>query len=463
MRSQAFWIAAAVLLLGADGVDARDAAPANEPVVQPPAVKTVKLASRRDRVTLTDGTVLEGMIVAAGARAIVIVTPEGEKTVPKDNVERVERGVAGADALTLRTFEMEVVDGRERVAVPPGLGEETEELPPGITVGAAAGAPPIALRYKLAKGDTLQTLLDIATEKVEDLPGDKRTIAQERRKLRLTQTVADVAADGVWTVGTAYELLAFLRDNADVTELEGKGVGLLRHVRALSPAGLWQPAADNITSAEPAALRFARSVDYTTVPLPPKLVSPGWTAKLEEVVPPAVAAALLEPPPYVTVPGWGVSGQYVLQGTAEVDGVPCALISIRLEGKGEGEGAYGGKPAAVKVSAEADWDIEFAVAAGHPVRCSVSMTAQASGQIGEELMKSAYRLVVNAETRKVGAAGAIAPPPLPQPQPQPVPPDKPGPEKAAEPQKPIDNADLDRDLDDLMKRLRDPKFFEEKK
>jgi len=63
-----------------------------------------------DAVVLRDGTRIEGTVLCAGAIAVTILTPEGEKTIPREQVERV---VKNADAKSPEEFTPQELDGHK--------------------------------------------------------------------------------------------------------------------------------------------------------------------------------------------------------------------------------------------------------------------------------------------------------------------------------------------------------------
>jgi len=414
-----------------------------------PPVRTVKLSTRQDKLTLTDGKVLQGSIVAAGAKAVIIVTPEGEVTVPRANVVRIERGQATVETLLPTTYETIVIDGHEHIVVPLGLEDDVGEGPPGIVAGLgtrAAGTKTLELKYRLKKGDVVRAMLGVAKKDVETLPGRDRTLQEETRRLVLTQTVADVAADGTWTTEARYELLSLMRGYANVTALESKLFQAARVRRSLSAAGRWQPGADNVTGAGKSAERFSEYLSYLTLPLPAGPSTFGVPKKLEEVVPKAIAARMLRPPAQVAVPNWHVTGTYTVQGVFGVGGTNCARIVIELKGLGSGHGAYAGTRAALDVKADSVWDVYFGVNEGRVIQGRVDTTVKTTGKIGNApLTCDTTRLVT------FDASAAVQTTKKP-----------PGPAKGLAPQEPLRDDKLNKALDDLLKRLKDPDFLKEK-
>jgi len=414
-----------------------------------PPVRTVKLSTRQDKVTLTDGKVLEGSLVAAGTKAVVIVTAEGEVTVPRAKVARIERGQATIETLLPRTYETMVVDGHEHIVVPLGLEDDVGAGPPGIAAGLGtktAGAKTVELKYKLKKGDVIRAVLGIAKKDVETLPGRDRTLREETRRLVLTQTVGDVAADGMWTTAARYELLSLMRGYANVTALESKIFAAARVSRSLSSAGRWQPGADNVTGAGKDAKRFSEYLSYLTLPLPAKPTGFGVSKKLDEVVPAAITARMLRPPAQVTVPNWQVTGTYAVQGVFGVAGTNCARIVIVLKGTGSGQGAYAGARAALDVKADSVWDVYFGVNEGRVIQGRVDTTVKTTGKIGNDPLTCDTTLLATFD-----ASGAVQ-----------TTEKGPAPEKGLDPEEPLKDDKLNKALDDLLNRLKDPNFLKEK-
>jgi len=71
---------------------------------------TVMVLPDNDAVVLRDGTRVEGTILCAGAVAVTILTPEGEKTIPREKVERI---VKNADAKSPEEHTPEELDGHK--------------------------------------------------------------------------------------------------------------------------------------------------------------------------------------------------------------------------------------------------------------------------------------------------------------------------------------------------------------
>ena len=419
------------------------AEPAEEPEkTEPPPGGMVTLNTRKDQVTLTDGKVVEGSIVAAGRRAIVIVTAEGEKTIPRDKVQRIERAPTRVDALRHHLFETLVVDGHEHIIVPPGLEEETEAGPPGIFVpivkpGEKATA---RARYELKKGSVIHGVLDIATKHTEDLQGEERTLREETVRAAVTQTVTGVTADGTWSVEAAYSVTRFLRDGKNVRATEGQAITPARVLRSLSPAGLWQPGAETLTDVGKNADLLKGWLGYFTVPLPAQPVALGTELKLDKVIPTEIGNGMLTPPAHVRVPNWRVSGTYKVTGTGEYRGANCLMIAIELEGVGSGDGQYGNQKAVVDIKGRSRWDVYFSLDEGRLVECSVSAALLTTGTIGDKAVRCKTEVVAKAAVNKVTA------------------PAKPDVGKAPEVKK---GPGLNKDLDDLMKQLNDPGFFKD--
>ncbi|MFW6157870.1 MAG: hypothetical protein ACOC8E_00760 [Planctomycetota bacterium] len=418
---------------------------AGEEEAELPNVHTVKVSARVDRLVLTDGSVVRGSIVAVGTKAVVIATAAGEQTVAREKIEQVRRAPAGAPSVP-RTFETEIGSGHERIVVPPGLEEEVtgaEATPRGV--GSRVAEKVIDLEYKPEKGQEITADLDIETRRYEERGAAEATGRDERVQVRVKPTVTSVQGDGSWTVQASYELKALLRGYANVTALHQQKVGEASVVRRLSPDGIWEPGADAIRGAAATDRRFFHWLNYFTVPLPAEPVVFDSPLELKELVPAAVGRTLLPPPTGLSVPGWKVTGTYVVEGIREVDGIRCARVSMKLRGRGAGAGRYDGAPANVDVTANSAWTVFFDIEAGRPLRSTVETTASATvgGRDGQEIKLKTDRWV---EATVTG----------PRPKPQPVP----EPEKKAEPAEPAREKDMEEDLDDLMKKLGEEKVEE---
>ena len=418
---------------------------------QKPPIKTVKLSMRCDRLILTDGKVLEGPIVIAGTKAVVIITADGEQTVPRSKVERIERSRAAAATLLPQTYETEVVDGKhEQIVVPVGLDDEAGEGPRGLLrpLDRFPAEDAATLRYKFARNDVIVNTVKMITTEKEKLPDRGQLERSEQIQMVIRQTVTDVAAAGASTMKATYELQNLVRGYVNVKALEAKNFAAVQVVRSVSPAGVWKPAADRITGAA-RDRRFAHWLGYVHVPVPEGPAAFGKTVKLGDVVSPELAAAMLPLPRHVSVPNWAVTGTYTVSGTVKVEDVKCAIITITLKGTGGGDGLYDRTRVPLDVQAQGRWDVYFAIAAGRPLHCVAQATIRTTGKIGDEPLECET-------TRTVTAALAGPAPPL----------KKPAPEKPADPKKgvapvgPAKKENLNKALDGFIKKARDPKFFE---
>ena len=466
MKRRMNWLAAIVILFPAlalaQGLDeppepgGKAAEEKKEKKEKKAPVKTVKLSSRKDRVILTDGKVLEGAIVAAGSKAVVIVTAAGELTVPRSKVDRIERGRPKAQTLQPRTYETEVVEGKhEQIVVPPGMDEEGGGGPPGLIprIGPNVPGRAITLRHNPKKGDLILANIHVGRKDVEKLGDEAETTRHETVKLALEQEVTRVnKADGAWTVKATYELRGLMRGYVNVTALEAKSFAAVRVMRSLSASGRWDPGADRVTGAVPGDDRFTQWLGYLTVPVPEQPALFGSTVKLEEAIPPAIARTMLRPPAHVTLGNWAVTGKYTVKGTMKVAGTNCAVIAIDLEGKGAGNGLYNRDPARLDVKADSHWEVYFAVGAGRPVHCSITESATTTGEIGKKAVECATTVTVSAVAAATGAPppAKVETPKAPVQPPTPLVP-------------PVDNKKFDKALDNLMDKLKDPKFLQGKK
>ncbi len=87
-----------------------------------------------DQVILRDGTRIAGTILCAGQAAVTILTPDGEKTIPREKVERV---IKNTDGSFPRKYKAEETDGHKfLVEAPP------DPPPDGDMGGDPGGAPP---------------------------------------------------------------------------------------------------------------------------------------------------------------------------------------------------------------------------------------------------------------------------------------------------------------------------------
>ncbi len=398
----------------------------------PPDIHTVRLNTRADRLILTDGTEVRGTIVVVGARAVIIVTATGEETVPRDKIDRIRRAPPG-DLSTPRTFETTVGIDHERIAVAPGIDEldQLEATPPGVDPQVAEQM--IELAYAPEQGLELVAELDISVRRYEERGARSATGRTERINAEVMPTVTEVRDDGSWVTEAAYRLESLLRGHADVTPLHQEKVRGVTLIRTLSPNGIWQPDADGIRGAPATERQYFEWLNYVTVPVPAQPVVFGSAVELNDVVTRDVARALLPPPAQISLPGWTITGTYVIHDTREIEGVRCARITMQLRGQGSGEGAYQDRAAHVDVDAESRWTVFFDIEAGRPHSTRVETTTRATidDRRGEELDLTITR------TAEV-AVSSRQPEPDRQPEEEPAAPEE---EEADEP---------DLDLDELM-------------
>ncbi len=398
----------------------------------PPDVNTVRLNTRGDRLILTDGTEVRGTIVVVGARAVVIVTATGEETVPRHKIERIRRAPPG-DLSTPRTFETAVGVDHERIVVAPGIDElgQLEAIPPGLDPQVAEQM--IELAYAPEQGLEIAAELDISIRRYEERGARAATGRTERIHATVMPVVTQVRDDGSWVTEVAYHLDSLLRGHADVTPLHQQKVGGVTVIRTLSPNGIWRPDADGIRGAPATERQYFEWLNYVTVPVPARPVVFGSPVELNDVVTRDVARALLPPPAHLSVPGWTITGTYVIHDTREIEGVRCARITMDLRGRGSGEGTYQDRAAHVDVDAESRWTVFFDIEAGRPhsTRVETSIRATIDDRRGEELDLTISSTAEAAVTTR-------------QPEPDRRPDEEPAPPEDAE----ADEPDLD--LDEVM-------------
>jgi hypothetical protein len=96
---------------------------------------TVYVLEDHDKVILRDGTEIEGTVLCAGQAAVTLLTPEGERTIPREKIERV---IKNTDGSFPRKFVAEEADGHKYLTEAPPEGEGGEDT----GVPGAAAAPP---------------------------------------------------------------------------------------------------------------------------------------------------------------------------------------------------------------------------------------------------------------------------------------------------------------------------------
>lgn len=416
--------------------------PAGEEAPLLPPVKTVKLSSRRDRLILIDGKTVEGSIVASGSQSVVIITADGEQTIPREQVQSIERAQVAIDGLEHRVFEMEVVDGREKVIVPPGLDAEILDGPMGIIPPDAGRRTSASLAYKLKSGDLLTADLAVTTTELEDLPGKERTRMEEAIRMQMAAKAARREAGGAWLLDVRFKLNSRVRNNAEITALEAKAFEQVNLLRSLSASGRWQPGADRVSGVQKTDDRFGRWLTYLTLPLPARTATFGEEIPLETVAPIAMAHQMLPPPDGVATERWAVTGTYRVSGTAMVAGMNCAIVVIDLKGLGAGTMLVDNRPERVDVQASARWNANFAIEDGRPVNASVEST---SVLVAHDPKLALKRVTETKATLSVALESGQAPAAV-KPEPEPH-----------NPEVPRADRTLDEALDELMKQDPFPK------
>ncbi len=101
---------------------------------------TVYVIEDSDKVILRDGTVVEGTVLCAGQAAVTILTPDGEKTIPREQIERV---IKNTDGSFPKKYMAEETDGHKF------LIEAPPDLPPGD--GGGGGPAPAPARTPRAR------------------------------------------------------------------------------------------------------------------------------------------------------------------------------------------------------------------------------------------------------------------------------------------------------------------------
>jgi hypothetical protein len=123
---------------------ARGGAPAAEGEEEEEEEPTASVLRDNDAVILRDGSRIDGTVLCAGQVGVTILSAEGEKTIPRAQVERV---VYKTDASHPETLPIEEEDGHKYVrdysAAPAAKTEEPpiEIVPPAAPAAPAATAP----------------------------------------------------------------------------------------------------------------------------------------------------------------------------------------------------------------------------------------------------------------------------------------------------------------------------------
>ena len=118
------------MLLGGDG-PMGDVEGGGE--AEPPRVR---MFLDSDKLYLRDGTIIEGTIIIVAAKWAIILTEEGEKLIPREDIEKIERGMDKDEAVTLPIRES---DGFQFMVMEPI--EEGEDVEGGLE-GAPEYNPP---------------------------------------------------------------------------------------------------------------------------------------------------------------------------------------------------------------------------------------------------------------------------------------------------------------------------------
>lgn len=166
---------------------------------------TVLVLTDSDAVILRDGTRINGTILCAGAVAVTILTPEGEKTIPREKVERL---VKKADAKSPQEFTPEELDGHKYLmmgsgtllTVPTTKKDEGPEIVPQ-TPATAQPAKPVqpqpAAAARPAKPRPLaqpRTALPKAKAPAVRKPAAPKQAAEALPKLQVPQDPAKLTA-----------------------------------------------------------------------------------------------------------------------------------------------------------------------------------------------------------------------------------------------------------------------------
>jgi hypothetical protein len=447
---------------GEDGEDA-------EPALPELKVDKVKVSVRRDVLTLADGAQVVGNIVAVGRKAVIIITPTGEETIPRSRVVKIDRGASRFETLEHREYEIEYAEGHARVIVPVGMdAEEDEPGPPGLIPGSKvlrAGLSRVQLGYKPRPGTGLSARLDVRQADVEDPPGKPRAERVDQAFVTVRPLVTKAMPGGAWTVVTTFRLRRLIRGGADVTKLEAPIAKTARIERSLSRAGVWQPGADKVSGAGRDPSAYVRWLSYVLVPVPRGPASFGRPVELKAVIPQEIARQMLPLPDPVAGLPWTVGGEYEVKGVARVGGQRRAMIEIDLHAEAAGDGQYRGEPKKLRVTASAKWEVQFAIDAGHPAEIRVAGTTEVFDAANDGAKLLTRRLEVAGDIRSAQhtapgkqpgqeadpgrEAGPAKPGDAPKPPPAPKGDDDPDPE-------------LEKALDDLMDKLNRPGFFDPK-
>ena len=95
----------------------------------------IKVLRDSDLVKMRDGTEVKGTVVFVGARSVIVVTDEGEQTLEREKIERIQRAL---DASKPSGYALHEQDGH--LLIVPGGGDDAVEG------GAAAVEPEKAVR-----------------------------------------------------------------------------------------------------------------------------------------------------------------------------------------------------------------------------------------------------------------------------------------------------------------------------
>jgi len=175
MRRWLILACAAAFSLGLCFPAARGGQPAAEPGEGEEGEKesgTVYVLEDSDKVILRDGTEIKGTVLCAGQAAVTILTPDGEKTIPREKIERV---IKNTDGSFPKKYKAEEADGHKYlVEAPPdepGDADEGAAPRPRKPKGTPKGQPkarPRARPKAPAKGGPKARP---GTPKLPNLPG----------------------------------------------------------------------------------------------------------------------------------------------------------------------------------------------------------------------------------------------------------------------------------------------------
>ena len=156
---------------------------------------TVYVLQDTDAVILRDGTRISGTILCAGQAAVTLLTPDGEKTIPRAKIERV---IKNTDAGFPKKFKAEETDGHKYLVEAPPEDEvpadEGDDGPGGKPKRKPRAKPKATPKTKAPATRTPKARPQ--TPKLPNLPGDLPNIQLPKDPAKLRALLQKLKKEG---------------------------------------------------------------------------------------------------------------------------------------------------------------------------------------------------------------------------------------------------------------------------